>query len=278
MTAVSIVVPARDAAHILDSCLTSIERSDPFELIVVDGCSTDATREIARSHGATVISDDGMGLPEARRRGAEAATSAWVALVDADVILPDGAIEKLVHEATSRGYSAIQAGLHSISDGDYWGQALAYHHRTGRSRNWFGLVATVIRREDLLRLGFDDRFSSGEDIDFRWRLRKAGLRTAVSRSTIALHRFEGGFDFAKGQWNADGRGLARMIRTHGIRGATLMALPLAATARGVVLCILARQPKYIAYYLCYGVYNYKAIFSELLQGRSSSTITKPHSA
>jgi glycosyltransferase involved in cell wall biosynthesis len=108
---VTVVVPVRNAEAILEACLTSIDRQGPAEVIVVDGMSTDGTLEIARRHGARILSDEGRGLPAARSMGARAATTRWVALVDADVILPDGSLAALLREFRDEGYVALQAGL-----------------------------------------------------------------------------------------------------------------------------------------------------------------------
>jgi len=95
---VSVVVPARNAAAWLGECLESIRSQHPYELIVVDGCSTDDTAEIARDCGATVISDEGRGLPAARMLGARSATGDVVALIDADVVLPPKSLPRLLAE------------------------------------------------------------------------------------------------------------------------------------------------------------------------------------
>src|SRR5206468_23909 len=137
-------------------------------------------------------------------------------------------LASLLDEFESGGYTALQAGLHSVGGPGYWGRALAWHHRTGRSRNWFGVVATIFERQTLLDHGFDARFLSGEDIDLRWRLRRAGAKIGVSKRTVVEHRFDDTFAFALGQWLADGRGLARMVDGHGRRGKLLLGLPLAA--------------------------------------------------
>jgi glycosyltransferase involved in cell wall biosynthesis len=265
---VTVVVPARNAEALIDTCLSAIRRQNPRELIVVDGMSTDRTVEIARRHGATVLSDEGRGLPAARRMGAEAATSQRVVLVDVDVRLGEGDLGRLLQEFEDEEYTALQAGLHSVSGGSgYWGQALAAHHRTGRSRNWFGVVATVFDRDVLLKHGFDDRFLSGEDIDLRWRLREAGTRIGVSGRTVVEHRFEDSWEFARGQFTADGHGLGRMISNHGIRAKLLLGLPAAAAVRGIALSLAQLQPRWIPYYLVYAVYNYVAIGQELVGRR-----------
>ena len=259
----TVVVPVRNAAAILDDCLASIRRQEPAEVIVVDGLSTDATLEIAGRHGARILSDEGRGLPAARSLGAGAAVTRWVALVDADVVLPDGSLGALLREFQRGGYVALQAGLESEAGPGYWGQALAHHHRTGRSRWWFGLVATIFERDALLAHGFDARFESGEDIELRWRLARAGARTGVSRDVVVRHRFDDTWAFARGQFRADGRGLARMIRKHRVGGARLLFLPLAAGARGVVLSVARLAPRWIPYYVAFTVLNYTAMLGEL---------------
>lgn len=273
MLDISVVIPVRNAEHLLDACLDSVEQSEPREIIVIDGLSTDATLDIARRHNVRILSDDGRGLPAARLLGTEAAESTLVALVDADVVLPQGSLAELVDEFRTGGYAALQAGLHSVAASPgYWGEALAHHHRTGRSKKWFGLVATVFERTTLLEHGFDAQFVSGEDIELRWRLRKAGLKTGVSAATFVTHRFEPGFAFARGQWDADGRGLARMVRKHRWRGLPLLGLPIASAVRGILLTVARREPRWIPYFLCYMLFNYVAIGRELVSAPSPDTI------
>jgi len=266
---ISVVVPVRNAESLIEDCLDSVERSNPREIIVVDGMSTDRTRELARRHGATVLSDEGKGLPAARRIGTEAAKARWVMLLDADVVMPDGALSALFDEFREDGYSALQAGLHSVSGSGYWGQALANHHRSGRSKSWFGVVATIFERDTLLRYGFDERFLSGEDIELRWRLQQAGARIGVSRRTIVTHRFDDTFEFARGQWLADGHGTGRMLRKHRWRAGLLMLLPLAAAARGISIRIGKREPCWVPYYVLFTVFNYIGIMKELAIRRTS---------
>jgi len=267
----TVVVPVRNAQELIEGCLESVLAARPREVIVVDGLSTDETRQVAARYPVRVVSDGGAGLPAARRIGAELAETRLVALVDADVVVPPEGLERLLDEFASEGYTALQAGLHSVSGPGYWGRALAWHHRTGRSRNWFGVVATVFDRQGLLRHGFDERFRSGEDIDLRWRLRDAGAKIGVSKRTVVEHRFGDGFGFARDQWLADGAGLGRMIRTRGAKAARLTLLPLAATVRGMILSVLRLQPQWIPYFLCFLAYNYAGMLSTMLSERKAGS-------
>ena len=92
------------------------------------------------------------------------------------MVFPPGGLARLLEEFRTGGYDALQAGQLSSSGPGYWGRALVDHHRHGRSRYWFGLVATLFDREVLLTTGFDETFASGEDIELRWRLRDLGYR------------------------------------------------------------------------------------------------------
>lgn len=260
----TVVIPVRNAERLLPECMESALRERPREIIVVDGESTDRTVEIARGYGATVVSDEGRGLPVARELGAELAETPYVALIDADVVLTDGALRDLLAEFESGGYTALQAGLLSTGGPGYWGRALAQHHRWGRSKSWFGLVATIFKRETLLRMGFDQQFVSGEDIELRWRLQRQGALVGVSERTVVTHRFgEDSFSFARMQFRMDGEGLGKMVRKHGWRGSPLLALPAAAAARGICLSLARLRPQWILYYLCFAVCNYVAMTAEL---------------
>lgn len=276
MLDLSVIVPVRNAEGLIEECLASIVRAQPREIIVVDGLSTDRTREIAQRYPVRILSDEGRGVAAARVIGAQAATSPAVALIDVDIVLPDGALAQVLEEFKAGGYTALQAGLHSVSSSGYWGQALVQHHNYGRSKNWPGVMATIFDRAELLRHGFDQAFLSGEDIELRWRLRQAGAKLGVSKRTVVTHRFEDTWKFAKGQWLADGEGLARMVMKHGLRGKILLGLPLAGAGRGILLSLMRREPKWIPYWLCYLVGNYIGmlnVFAERFRRRAPKVST-----
>ena len=88
MLPVTAVIPAYQAAELLPRALRSVDAQRPCgvsETIVVDDCSSDATGEVARAHGARVVRhDENRGLAAARNSGIAAASTPWVALLDAD--------------------------------------------------------------------------------------------------------------------------------------------------------------------------------------------------
>jgi rSAM/selenodomain-associated transferase 2 len=90
---ISVIVPTFNAASHLPATFLSIFDAAVdglvSEVIVSDGGSTDATRDIAEDSGAMVITGDrGRGLQ--LRAGAEAARKPWLLFLHADTALAEG--------------------------------------------------------------------------------------------------------------------------------------------------------------------------------------------
>ncbi len=89
---ISFVVPAHNEQACLGGTLTAIHESAraagrPYEMIVVDDASTDATAEIARQHGARVVSVSHRQIAATRNSGARAANGDRIFFVDADTTI-----------------------------------------------------------------------------------------------------------------------------------------------------------------------------------------------
>jgi len=82
-TGVTVVIPARNeeqnVGEVIEKALAYCE-----EILVVDGHSTDRTREVARIYGVKVISDNKKGKGDAIRVGAAAASHPIIVFMDAD--------------------------------------------------------------------------------------------------------------------------------------------------------------------------------------------------
>jgi glycosyltransferase involved in cell wall biosynthesis len=89
---ISIVVPAFNEQKLIGATLRSIgealasftRRGWETDVIVCDNNSTDATAELARAAGATVVFEPVNQIARARNTGAAAATGNWLVFVDAD--------------------------------------------------------------------------------------------------------------------------------------------------------------------------------------------------
>ncbi len=80
---VTVVVPTKNEEGLIGEIVDSV-RPYADEVLVIDGHSTDRTREIAVQHGARVELDGGKGKGEALRRSMEVATTEIVCFIDAD--------------------------------------------------------------------------------------------------------------------------------------------------------------------------------------------------
>ena len=97
---VSVVVPARNEEGNVAACVASLRARADDEVIVVDDESQDATADLARLAGATVLQagprpEGWLGKPWACHRGVAAARHDTVVMVDADVRLAPGALDGL---------------------------------------------------------------------------------------------------------------------------------------------------------------------------------------
>lgn len=84
---ITLCMIVRDEQEMLPRCLSA---AAPFvdEIVIVDTGSQDATTEIARSFGATVIEREWTGsFSDARNASLEAATGDWLLFLDADEVL-----------------------------------------------------------------------------------------------------------------------------------------------------------------------------------------------
>lgn len=83
---VAVVIPAWNAAATIGAALESVaaQTRPPREVIVVDDGSTDDTAAIAARAGVTVLRVPNGGAARARNLGIAAATSPWIAFLDAD--------------------------------------------------------------------------------------------------------------------------------------------------------------------------------------------------
>ena len=177
----SAIIVVRNGEKTLGDCLESVRNNNPSEIIVVDGRSTDSTPDIARAYTDRIFSDEGKGVSAAHQIGLEQAKQPYIAYIDADIILPDGALESMLQEMRNGGFANLQARLNPVKSATYWERAQDWHLQTGRARNPGGLSAAILDRDIALKIGFDPAIHiAGDDVDFLSRLKKAGYKIGTS--------------------------------------------------------------------------------------------------
>jgi glycosyltransferase involved in cell wall biosynthesis len=111
----SIIVPTLNNATTMSACLDSLieQTCSDFEVVLVDGCSTDGTLDIANGFAATLgarlVTHSGpdVNVADAMNRGVEMATGAWLLFLGADDTL---------YEAETLARVAGFIGEHETSD------------------------------------------------------------------------------------------------------------------------------------------------------------------
>jgi glycosyltransferase involved in cell wall biosynthesis len=99
----SIIIPAYNEEKYIAKCLRSIsllKKPTDYEVIVVNNASTDRTAEIVRDvlPEAKIIEEPKKGLTRAYNRGTKEAKGDILVFVDADMILPQNHLERIIKE------------------------------------------------------------------------------------------------------------------------------------------------------------------------------------
>jgi glycosyltransferase involved in cell wall biosynthesis len=107
----SVLIPAFDeegaVGATVDQVRSTLAPLDvPFEIVLVDDGSRDRTAEIAREHGAVVVSHAAnRGYGASLRTGIRASRHGWIAITDADGTYPIADLTRLVH--ASDGFDMV---------------------------------------------------------------------------------------------------------------------------------------------------------------------------
>jgi glycosyltransferase involved in cell wall biosynthesis len=159
--AIDIVLPCLNEAAALPIVLGALPAG--HRALVVDNGSTDGSPEIAASYGAVVVREPRRGYGAAVHTGIEAASSAVVAVLDADGSLDPGVLPEMVALVRSGGADLAVGRRVPVSRGVWpWharaGNAVlaALLRRKGVPVRDIGPVR-VFRRADLLGLDIRDR-------------------------------------------------------------------------------------------------------------------------
>ncbi len=115
MPLLSLCLIAKDEAELLPACLASL-RGVVDELVVVDTGSSDATPDIARQAGATVVEHPWReDFAAARNAGLAACSGAWVLILDADERLAPGSGPTLRAALEGASFDCGLLPLHNAS-------------------------------------------------------------------------------------------------------------------------------------------------------------------
>ena len=111
---ITAVIPAFEAANFIAEAVASLRSQTlpPHEIIVVDDGSSDETATAAERAGARVIRQPNGGPASARNTGIRAATTEWVALLDADDLSRPSRLERQAERLGDSKVAVVFSGHH----------------------------------------------------------------------------------------------------------------------------------------------------------------------
>jgi GT2 family glycosyltransferase len=222
----SVIIVTWNAKQIVRECLGSLNTyagDSGVEIIVVDNGSSDGTPDMINeqfAHVTLVRNPENAGFARATNIGIRLATKEYICLLNSDVIVPEGCLEKMVCFLSQQPDIGVLGPKMILPDGTIGQSCMRYPNPW----NWMcrafaldmlfkpfrlfgGFLMTdfqynrivdvdvltgwfwLTRRQALDRVGpLDERFFMyGEDIDWCKRFREAGWRVVFYSDASAIH-------------------------------------------------------------------------------------------
>lgn len=193
---ISVVIPVRNRARELATCLASLQKQTlEHECIVVDQGSTDGTPEVARSFGATVVSVDAATVGAMRNHGVRIATGEMIAFMDSDHEVMADWLETGVNALMfSEDRGIVGSRYLGPTPGTWVTRAWAIHRLRNSSPaevTWLSSGNMFIRKKDLDAVGgFREGLIATEDVDLCYRVRAQGKTIYCDPSIRSIHHGE----------------------------------------------------------------------------------------
>jgi glycosyltransferase involved in cell wall biosynthesis len=191
---ISFIVPAHNEQACLGRTLQAIHESaraagQPYEIIVVDDASTDATAEIARQNNTRVINVNHRQIAATRNAGARAANGERLFFVDADTITN---LRVVASALRCMDKGAAGGGAPARFDGDaplYAQLLLLYLGLWMRLAGIAGGAFLFCTRDAFHAVGgFDERLFGAEDAAMSWALKREGRFVVLWRYVLTSGR------------------------------------------------------------------------------------------
>jgi len=198
---VSVIVPMRNEEDFIARCLESILANDYpdecLEILVVDGMSTDRSREIVNAYAdehdhVRLVDNERRVIPAAMNVGLREASGEVIVRMDAHTIYAPDYVRTCVELLAQTGAASV-GGLQRAVGENWLSNAIAIGttdpfgiggaaFRTGQSTVWVDTVYLGAWRRATLEMlgGFDEAWLVNEDYELNIRLRRAGGRILLS--------------------------------------------------------------------------------------------------
>lgn len=198
----SVLVVARNAADTIGGQLDALlaQAFDaPWELVVVDDRSRDATAAIVDARAAVApwvrrVEGPGRGVAAARNAALTAARAPYLAMVDADDVVAPGWLTAM---AAALDEAPLVAGALEIDRlNPEWVRGTRGRALTRGPGSFGGVLPFAhscnlgIRRDLVDRIGpFDETIEAGEDVEFSYRAGRLGVEPRYAPDAVVHYRY-----------------------------------------------------------------------------------------
>jgi O-antigen biosynthesis protein len=209
----SIVIPVYNKVELTRACLDSIAHTPvetPFEVIVVDDCSSDRTADfLTECSGISALRNEAnSGFIDTCNRGAEAARGEFVVFLNNDTTVTSGWLDALIQPfRADDGVGVVGAklvypdGRLQEFGGIIFNDASGWNYGRGDApdlpqynfvseADYVSGACLAVRHGDFIDLGgFDTRFRPAyyEDTDLCFQVRARGKKVIVQPAAIVIH-------------------------------------------------------------------------------------------
>ncbi len=234
--AATVIMPVRnEGSHMrvsLEGVLSQDASPDSFEVLVVDGMSTDETRDVVREvmtrhPNVRLLDNPGRIVPTAMNVGIAEARGEFIVRVDGHCFLEPDYIRNAIQALRQSGRQGVGGSMVATGKG-FWGGAIASATSTpfgvGNARFHYsaqeGDADTVYLgayRRDYLREigGYDSRFVRNQDDELNYRIRSRGGRVYYTPRMRAIYQVRKSLALLFRQYRQYGRWKMPMYRKTG---------------------------------------------------------------
>jgi cellulose synthase/poly-beta-1,6-N-acetylglucosamine synthase-like glycosyltransferase len=193
---VSIILATLNSELTFDECLKAIFElnypKDSLEIIVVDGCSTDRTLEIAEKYPVKVISAP-LNAPAAYNYALEIVSHDVLGFIDADAKVEKEWLNKLVAYLDDPQVAGVSGGIETWNKENVWARSIGYdlENRYARLKKSVVRVATMnlLMKKSVIEEvgGFDEHLPSQYDTDLGFRITSKGYKILFEPNAKCYH-------------------------------------------------------------------------------------------